>query len=346
MSLPPPLPAKSADHPDIAGGKVGVLLVNLGTPDGHDYFSLRRYLSEFLSDRRVIEYPPWLWQPLLQGVILTVRPFRSGAAYKSIWREDTDESPLRYFTRRQAEGLSNRIGSDQVTVDWAMRYGNPSIKSRLEHLVEQGCDRIVLLPLYPQYSASTTGTVNDEAFRALQAMRRQPAIRTAPAFHDHPTYIEALAATLERQVAALDFEPQTVLLSFHGLPQSYFEKGDPYHCHCAKTARLVTQRLGWPQDKVRLTFQSRFGPTQWLQPYTDKTLEALPGEGVTRVAVATPGFISDCVETLEEIAIEGAEAFHEAGGEAFAALPCLNDSDAAIDLLEQLAVQELRGWVD
>lgn len=345
--LAPPLPAKPADHPGVKAKKTAVLLINLGTPDGTSYGPMRRYLSEFLSDKRVIEYPSWLWQPLLQGIILTVRPSRSGKAYRSIWREDTDESPLRYFTRRQAELLGERLtaDTDSIAVDWAMRYGNPSIPSRIEALMDAGCDRIVLMPLYPQYSASTTATANDQAFRALMGMRHAPAVRTLPPFHDDPAYIEALATSLRTQVEALDFEPQMVLLSFHGLPKSYFMKGDPYHCHCAKTARLVSEHLGWPDGMIRLTFQSRFGPAEWLQPYTDKTLEALPAQGITRVAVATPGFISDCVETLEEIAIEGAEEFHAAGGEHFAALTCLNDSVEAVDLLETLARRELMGWV-
>lgn len=343
--LPPVLPPMPADHPVVQGKKTAVLLINLGTPSGTSYGPMRRYLSEFLSDKRVIEYPSWLWQPLLQGIILSVRPSKSGKAYQSIWREDTDESPLRYFTRRQGELLGQRLAGDGVVVDWGMRYGEPSIKSRIDALMAMGCERIVLMPLYPQYSASTTATANDQAFRALMSMRHAPAVRTLPPHHDDPAYIHALATSLQKQVSALDFEPQQVILSFHGLPKSYFMKGDPYHCHCAKTARLVTEKLAWPEGMIRLTFQSRFGPAEWLQPYTDKTLEALPAQGITRVAVATPGFISDCVETLEEIAIEGAEEFREAGGTHFAALPCLNDSVEAIDLLETLARRELSGWI-
>ncbi len=337
--------AAPADHPAVRGGRTGMLLVNLGTPDGTDYGSMRRYLSEFLSDRRVIEVPPLIWQPILQGIILTFRPSKSGAAYKTIWRDDADGSPLRHYTRLQGEALATRLAADGVQVDWAMRYGRPSIAERLAALKDAGCDRIVLMPLYPQYSATTTASVVDKTAQALGAMRWQPALRVTPPFHDDPAYIEALAGDVERQLAALDFEPQVLVLSFHGLPQSYFKKGDPYHCHCAKTARLLRERLGWSADRVRLTFQSRFGPTQWLQPYTDKTIEALPGEGITRVAVAMPGFLADCLETLEEIAEGVQETFMHAGGERFAALSCLNDSAHSIAMLEALARRELAGWV-
>lgn len=346
MSLPPPLPAKSADHPVVRAPKVGVLLINLGTPDGTSYGPMRRYLSQFLSDKRVIEYPAWLWQPLLQGIILSVRPSKSGAAYAEIWREDTNESPLRYFTRRQSEALAERFSDDDaVMVDWAMRYGAPSIPDRLKALKDAGCERILACPLYPQYSATTTGTANDDVFRTLLKMRWQPALRTLPPFHDDPAYIDTLTDTLKSQLSGLEFEPQVLVLSFHGLPKSYLMKGDPYHCQCAKTARLVAQKLGWEEGRVRLTFQSRFGPAEWLQPYTDKMLEALPGEGITKIAVATPGFISDCLETLEEIAIEGEEQFKTAGGERYAALPCLNDTSPAIGLIEQLVRRELSGWI-
>ncbi len=333
-------------HPRVAVGKTAVLLVNLGTPDATTYGAMRRYLSQFLSDKRVIEYPMWLWQPLLQGIILTVRPSKSGAAYKSIWNTERDESPLRTFTRAQAEGLADRMGRDGVVVDWAMRYGQPSIPERLQALQDQGCDRILVAPLYPQYSATTTATVVDEVSRYLLKSRWQPAIRTLPAFHDHPAYIDAIADGISDRIGQLDWEPEVVLLSFHGLPQSYFKKGDPYHCHCHKTARLVRERLGWSAERMRCTFQSRFGPAEWLQPYTDKTLEELAASGVKRVAVATPGFVSDCVETLEEMAIEGAETFLEAGGEAFDAIPCLNATDGAIAMLETLARQELGGWIN
>jgi ferrochelatase len=328
------------DHPPVAQGEVGVLLVNLGTPDGTDYWSMRRYLSEFLSDRRVIEVNPFIWQLILQGPILTFRPSKSGRAYRKVWTEDG--SPLLIYTRAQAEKLQARMAG--VHVEFAMNYGNPSIESKLEVLREKGCTKIVVVALYPQYSATTTASVYDKTFKALMKMRWQPAVRTAGPFHDHPAYIEALAMSMERQIEALDFEPQKVLMSYHGIPKSYFDKGDPYHCHCHKTTRLVSERLGWPEGFAETSFQSRFGPTEWLKPYTDERLEALPEEGITRLAVASPAFISDCLETLEEIAMEGREEFLEAGGEAFAALSCLNDSDPAIDVIEAVARRELAGW--
>lgn len=331
-------------HPFTQFGKTGVLLVNLGTPDATDYWSMRRYLSEFLSDRRVIELSPLIWQPILQGPILTFRPSKSGRAYKKIWMEG-EGSPLLYYTRRQAELLSERIGGSDLIVDFAMRYGNPSIASRVEALKQQGCDRISVIALYPQYSAATTASVYDKTFDALARMRWQPSVRTASAFHDDPAYIEALSISLEKGLAALDFEPEAVLMSFHGIPKSYFEKGDPYHCHCVKTARLVREKLGWSEGFCRVTFQSRFGPTEWLRPYTDETLAELGRTGVKRIAVAAPAFISDCVETLEEIAIEGRKTFIDAGGEDFAALPCLNDTNEAIDVLEALVRRELAGWL-
>ena len=332
------------DHPRVKPQKTGLLLVNLGTPDATDYWSMRRYLSEFLSDRRIIEMSPLLWQPILQGPILTFRPSKSGAAYKKIWMKDKDKSPLLYYTEQQARLLQDRFGED-VVVDFAMRYGNPSIKSRIERMKDKGVDQIAIVALYAQYSAATTASVYDKSFDALKDMRWQPAVRTAGAFHDDPAYIEALAASLDAQIKALDFTPDVLLMSYHGIPKSYFLKGDPYHCHCMKTTRLVREHLGWSEKFCRTTFQSRFGPTEWLQPYTDKTLEALPEEGVKKVAVAAPAFISDCVETLEEIAIEGRETFLEAGGQNFATLACLNDSEGAIDVLETVARRELAGWV-
>ena len=331
-------------HPPVAHGKTGVLLVNLGTPDGTDYASMRRYLSEFLSDRRVIELNPLIWQPILQGPILTFRPSKSGAAYKKIWMEDG--SPLLVYTRRQADRLAERIGSEDLLVDFAMTYGNPSIASKVDRLVSEGCTRIAVLALYPQYSATTTASVYDRTFRALETLRWQPAVRTASAFHDHPAYIEALAGSISEHIAGLDFAPDRVLMSYHGIPKAYFDKGDPYHCHCHKTTRLVAEKLGWEPGFAMTTFQSRFGPTEWLQPYTDKTLEALPGEGVKKVVAVSPAFISDCLETLEEIAMEGRDSFMEAGGTHFSVAPCLNDSDRAIDLLETLVKRELAGWVD
>ncbi len=330
-------------HPPVKQGKIGVLLINLGTPDGTDYGSMRRYLSEFLSDPRVIEVPQPIWQLILQGPILTFRPSKSGRAYKKVWMEDG--SPLLFYTRAQAEKLNQRIGSDSLIVDFAMNYGNPSIKSKIDALKDQGCTRILTVPLYPQYSATTTASVNDRTFKALMKLRWQPALRTMSAFHDDPAYIDALCASLKDSLSKLDFEPDVLLMSYHGIPKSYFDKGDPYHCHCHKTTRLVREKMGWDENFIRTTFQSRFGPQEWLQPYTDKTLEALPEDGVKKVAVAAPAFISDCLETLEEIAMEGRESFLDAGGENFASLQSMNDSDIAIDLLETLVKRELGGWV-
>ena len=295
-----------AGHAQVAAGRIGVLLVNLGTPEGTSYWPMRRYLSEFLSDRRVIEWPRALWQPILQGIfLLSVRPRKSGALYASIWNNERNESPLRTFTRSQSEKLAAELVSEEgVIVDWAMRYGKPSIRTRLDQLVASGCERILLFPLYPQYSAATTATVNDKAFEALKAMRRQPALRTVPSYHDEPVYIDALAESIESQLAKLDFEPEVLIASYHGLPASYFEKGDPYHCQCQKTSRLLRERLGWREGRLLTTFQSRFGPEQWLEPYTDETVERLAREGVKRIAIVNPGFASDCLETLEEITVQ------------------------------------------
>ncbi|WP_208977074.1 ferrochelatase [Stappia sp. ES.058] len=336
-----------SDHPKVKAGKIGVLLVNLGTPDGTDFRSMRRYLREFLSDKRVIEWPRALWYPILYGIVLNTRPTKSGKAYDEIWNRELDESPLRTITRSQADkltaGLSDPDG--RIVVDWAMRYGNPSIASRLEHLREQGCERLLVFPLYPQYSASTTATVNDVVFNELTKIRWQPALRTVPPYHDDPAYIDALAVSIEHSMASLDFEPELVLASFHGIPQSYFKKGDPYHCHCHKTTRLVRERLGWPEDKLRITFQSRFGPEEWLQPYTDKTVESLAKSGVKKLAIINPGFVADCLETLEEIAGEAGEIFEEHGGEHFAHIPCLNDSAEGVSVLKTIVERELSGWV-
>lgn len=334
------------DHPDIRHGRVGVLLVNLGTPDGHDTASMRRYLRQFLTDRRVIEWPRAIWYPILFGIVLNTRPRRSGEAYAAIWNRERDESPLRTFTRAQAEKLAGALAAhDHVLVDWAMRYGQPSIESRLAALKEAGCDRILAFPLYPQYSATTTATVNDKVFEACAGMRWMPAIRTVPPYHDEPAYIEALAGSIERHLAGLDFEPEKVIASYHGIPVGYFAKGDPYHCHCQKTSRLLRERLGWGEDRLITTFQSRFGPEEWLQPYTDKTIERLAREGVTGIAVLNPGFVSDCLETLEEIAIQGAEIFHAAGGRHYAHIPCLNDSADGMRVIETVVRRELSGWI-
>ena len=333
-------------HPMPAIGKVGVLLLNLGTPDATDYWSMRRYLKEFLSDRRVIEVNPVAWWFILNGPVLTKRPFSSGEAYRSIWNEDRDESPLRTISRAQAEKLAKALkGHKEIVVDWGMRYGNPSTKSRIEALKEQGCDRILLFALYPQYAAATTATAYDKAFDALKSMRWQPAIRTVPPYHDDPVYIDALAASLKREVAKLKWKPDVILASFHGLPKEYFDKGDPYHCHCAKTTRLLREKLKWSDDFLRMTFQSRFGKAEWLQPYTDKTVEALAQQGVKNMAIVTPGFSADCVETLEEIAVENGDIFKEHGGKNFAAIPCLNDSAEGMKVIESIVRRELMGWV-
>lgn len=338
-----PLPK---DHPDVKFGKVGVLLVNLGTPDGHDKKNMRRYLAEFLSDKRVIEWPRALWYPILYGIVLNTRPKKSGHAYAAIWNNEKNESPLRTYTRSQAEKLKAKLSFYQkVVVDWGMRYGNPSIRERIDALKAQGCERILVFPLYPQYSAATTATVNDKVFEALSAMRWMPALRTVPPYHDEPAYIKALAQSIRTHLSGLDFEPEKVLASYHGIPVSYFKKGDPYHCHCQKTTRLLNEELGWPEGRLMTTFQSRFGPEEWLQPYTDKTVEKLAKEGVKSVAVFNPGFVSDCLETLEEIAIGVGEMFRGAGGENFTHIPCLNDSDEGMKVIETLVRQELAGWV-
>lgn len=333
-------------HPPVLDRKIGVLLVNLGTPDATDYGSMRRYLSEFLSDRRVIETPRWLWWPLLHGIILTTRPRRSGRNYDKIWDREKGDSPLRLITRSQTEKLAAALAADdRLIVDFGMRYGNPSVGSVLDALKGKGCDRILLVPLYPQYSAPTTATANDKAFEALASMRWQPAVRTAPSYHDDPAYISALARSLETELAKLDFAPDLVLASYHGMPRAYLEAGDPYHCQCQKTTRLVREQLGWPEDKLMVAFQSRFGRGEWLKPYTADTLAELPGRGVRGVAVISPGFSADCLETLEEIAIGGREIFKQAGGENFAYVPCLNDSAEGMAVIEAVVRRELGGWI-
>jgi ferrochelatase len=333
-------------HPSLKARRVGVLLLNLGTPDATDFASMWRYLREFLSDRRVIETPRWKWYPILYGIVLNTRPRSSGANYDKIWDRERNESPLRTITRSQAEKLQQAFaGDERVLVDWAMRYGNPSTESVMQRMLAQGCDRILAVPLYPQYSASTTATANDQVFSALMKMRNAPAVRTLPPYYDEPAYIEALAHSVERFLDTLDFEPQVVLASYHGLPVSYFQKGDPYYCHCQKTTRLLRERLGWPAERLVTTFQSRFGKEEWLQPYTDKTVEKLAGEGVKSMAVITPGFSADCVETLEEIADEVAEVFRHAGGINFAHIPCLNDTAEGMNVIETVVRRELAGWI-
>jgi ferrochelatase len=335
-----------AGHPSVEWGRIGVLLVNLGTPDATDYWSMRRYLKEFLSDRRVIEVNRAVWWFVLNFIVLTRRPQAKGRDYDKIWNKERDEGPLRTITCSQAEKLAADFSSDSpVIVDWAMRYGNPSIASRLEALQKAGCERILLVPLYPQYAAATTATVCDKAFEALAGMRRQPSLRVAPPWFDDPVYIEAVAASIEADLAKLSWKPDVVLASFHGIPQEYFDKGDPYHCHCAKTARLLRERLKLDEKQFRMTFQSRFGRAEWIKPYTDMTVKALAEEGVKNIAVVTPGFAADCLETLEEIAGENAEIFHHAGGMNFRAIPCLNDSDGGMRVLRAVVERELKGWI-
>ncbi|WP_128891794.1 ferrochelatase [Erythrobacter sp. HKB08] len=330
------------DHPPVKSGRVGVLVTNLGTPDAPDAKSVRRYLAEFLSDRRVVEIPPIAWQPILRGIILNTRPKKSAHAYSQVWTEEG--SPLAVITRQQAEGLQARLGDD-VLVRWAMRYGTPAIGDVVQEMRDEGCDRILFAPLYPQYSGATTATAVDKLAEKLGAMRWQPAVRTLPPYHDDPTYIDALAADLSRQLEALDFEPEVLLLSFHGVPQRTLEQGDPYHCHCCKTARLLEAAMNRPNLRFVTTFQSRFGPAKWLEPATDATIEAEAGKGTKRMAVAMPGFSADCLETLEEIALGGKESFMEAGGERFAALSCLNASEPGMDMLESMVRRELSGWI-
>jgi ferrochelatase len=338
--------AMPSGHPNIRFGKVGVLLVNLGTPDGTDYWSMRRYLAEFLSDKRVIEWSRLYWYPILYGIVLNKRPQKVGKAYESIWNKDLNESYLRTFTRSQGQLMGERLKDlPNVVVDWAMRYGKPSIAERIDALKEQGCEKILLFPLYPQYAASTTATVNDKAFEHLMKLRWQPAIRTVPPYHDDAAYIDALANSVRSKLASLDWEPEMLLASFHGIPQSYFRAGDPYYCHCQKTGRLLGEALGLTSKNFMVTFQSRFGPEEWLQPYTDKTVEKLAQDGVKRIAVMNPGFVSDCLETLEEIAGEAGEIFHHNGGEKFVHIPCLNDSEGGMNVLETVLRRELQGWV-
>jgi ferrochelatase len=327
------------DHPTIPAPKIGVLLINLGTPDAAEAGAVRRYLAEFLSDPRVIEIPKLVWKPILHGVILRTRPAKSAHAYRQVWTEQG--SPLAAITRAQAEGVQGAFGPD-VVVDYAMRYGRPATADRLAALKAQGCERILVAPLYPQYCAATTATANDAAFAALATMRWQPAIRTLPPYHDDPAYIEALATSVRTSLATLDFEPDAVMASFHGMPQRTLELGDPYHCHCRKTARLLSDALG---RELIVAFQSRFGRAQWLQPATDATLAALPGKGVKRLAIVAPGFAADCVETLEELAIRGRDAFLAAGGTHFAALPCLNASAEGLAMVKSLITRELGGWI-
>ncbi|MFC5386152.1 ferrochelatase [Aquamicrobium segne] len=325
--------------------KVGVMLINLGTPDGTGYKPMWRYLQEFLSDPRIVEMSRFLWYPILYGLVLTLRPKKVGENYARIWNRERNESPLRTFTRAQGDRLGAALRDlGNVNVDWAMRYGNPSTASVAKKLVDRGCDRILSFPLYPQYSATTTATANDQLFRALMKMRRAPAIRSVPPYYDEPLYIEALANSIRNHLATLDFEPEVVLASYHGIPKAFSDKGDPYRLHCLETTRLVREKLGWSEDRLITTFQSRFGAQEWLQPYTDATVKKLAGEGVKRIAVLNPGFVSDCIETLDEIGREVCEDFTHAGGEKFSHIPCLNDSPDGMKIIETLVRRELAGW--
>ncbi len=325
------------------GRKTALLLINLGTPESTSVRDVRAYLREFLSDRRVVEVPRSLWWFVLNGIILPFRPRRSAEAYAKIWNRERDESPLKTITRAQAEGLQGRLG-DGVRVDWAMRYGRPSIAGRLVALMEEGFERIVVFPLYPQYSASTTGTVVDAVGEALMAMRHQPTVRFVPPYHDHPAHVRALAESLRAQMESLPWKPQKVIASYHGLPKSFVEKGDPYERHCRETSRLLAGELGLDEEVLLTTFQSRLGRAEWLKPYTAETIAQLAGAGVKNLLVVTPAFAADCLETLEEIGMGAAEIFREHGGENFAVAPCLNASAAGLDMLEAIAREELSGW--
>ena len=330
-----------------AGSRIGVLLVNLGTPDATNYWAMRRYLKEFLSDRRVIEENRLKWWLALNLIILTVRPGRKGRDYDKIWNKQRNKSPLKTITRAQSdklEGMLEKVDR-RIRVDWAMRYGNPSIRSRLEALTAQDCERILIVPLYPQYAAATTATVCDETFRVLARMRAQPTLRVAAPYYAEAAYIDALAASLNAEIAKLSFKPEKIIASFHGIPESYVEKGDPYYKHCTETTELLRRKLKLDEEGLLLTFQSRFGPTEWIKPYTDATVKSLAEQGVKSLAVITPGFAADCLETLEEIAMENAEIFKAAGGKNFAAIPCLNDSAYGMAVIRDVVLRELKGWI-
>ena len=327
------------DHPKINYGKTGVILINLGTPDSTSWWDIRKYLKEFLSDRRVIEVNPLIWQIILNLFILTFRPSKTAKAYKEIWMKDVNKSPLRHYTEMQTQKLRDKINNEDLIIDFAMRYGNPSIDSKIKFMQEKGCEKLIILPLYPQYASPTTATVCDEVFRVLMKMRWQPAIQVVPHYESEPLYINAVVKSINQKMVELDWVPDLIVASYHGIPKKYFQKGDPYHCYCQKTTRLISEKL----ERVKLitTFQSRFGPEEWLQPYTDKTLERLPKEGIKKVLVISPGFASDCVETLEEISIQGRDSFEKSGGEKFGFVPCLNDNQDHIDLLEYLVKKNL-----
>ena len=326
-----------SDHPKIRFGKTGVLLINLGTPNSTSWWDIRKYLKEFLSDRRVIEINPIIWQIILNLFILTFRPSKTAHAYKKIWKKDTNESPLLYYTRSQAEKLKGRIANEKIVVDFAMRYGSPSINYKLHLLKDFGCDNIVILPLYPQYAAATTATVCDEVYRSLMRMRWQPSLQVIPHYESESSYIEAIVNSIEKKVSSINWKPDLIIASYHGIPKKYFDKGDPYHCYCHKTTRLIKEK--YKSINIETTFQSRFGPQEWLTPYTDKTLENLPKKGIKNLLVICPGFASDCIETLEEINIQGRESFISHGGENFDFIPCLNDNSDHIDLFKKLVMK-------
>ncbi|MDP3548166.1 MAG: ferrochelatase [Phreatobacter sp.] len=336
-----------AGHVPVKTGKIGVLLMNLGTPDATDYWSMRRYLKEFLSDRRVIETSRAIWWPILNLIILQTRPQKKGKDYETIWNTERNESFLKTITRNQAEKLAAHLKtiSPDIHVEWAMRYGNPAIKPAVERLMAEGCDRILAFSLYPQYAAATTATANDHLFRALMQMRWQPTIRIAPPYHDEPAYIAALAQSVRNHLATLDFEPEVILTSFHGMPKEYLLKGDPYHCHCAKTWRLLREELGYSPERMMMSFQSRFGPDEWLKPYTDETVETLAKKGVKKLAIIAPAFSADCLETLEELDGENRHIFEDHGGEKFTYIPCLNESDLGMSVINTVVERELKGWV-
>ncbi len=325
---------KNFEHPPIKFGKTGALIINLGTPDSTSWFDIRRYLKEFLSDKRVIEVNPLIWKLILNIFILNLRPSKTAKAYKEIWMKNENISPLLYYTQKQKDKISNLISSENLIVDFAMRYGNPSIKSKIAHLHQQGCENLIILPLYPQYAAATTATVCDEVYRSLMDMRWQPSLKIVPHYESDPLYIDALVNSINKKINEINWKPDLILASYHGIPKKYFDKGDPYHCYCHKTTRLISEKFG--SIEIKTTFQSRFGPQEWLQPYTDKTLENLPKEGKKNVLAICPGFSSDCVETLEEILIQGKESFINSGGENFDMIPCLNDNDDHIILLKSL----------
>ncbi|MBD9529202.1 ferrochelatase [Paracoccus sp. PAR01] len=342
MSLSATVPA---DHPKAAPRRIGVLVANLGTPDGTDYWSMRRYLNEFLSDKRVIDLPSWKWQPILQGIVLTKRPFTSGANYKTVWNNEADESPLMTITKAQVAGLRERvqeIWGDRVMVDFCMRYGNPSTESVVDRMVKAGCDRILFFPLYPQYAGATSATANDQFFRALMAQKWQPAARTVSAYFDRPDYIEALAGSVEKALNGAT--PRKLVASYHGMPKRYLMQGDPYHCQCQKTSRLLRERLGWAPEVIDTTFQSVFGKEEWLRPYTVQHVAELAKQGITEIAVISPAFSADCIETLEEIQGEIREAFIHAGGKEFTYIPCLNAEPAHLDVLTTIIAENLGGW--